>query len=225
MKKCPPGLKFNPKEIVQQSRSGSVGKYLILSALVLPLCWGLSAGATPVVPTGYTATPGEGIAQGGFYNYFDETGSQLIDENFGADDWTANLGNGIAYEWVGWRVANPVITFQFSGPVTITQVGIDFNRTESSMIFLPNTVSLGSTDFAVAPDAIPDASHGMLFFNGLWTGASLTVILTDCSPSHWTFVDEISFSVEAVPEPSVFMLVAIGIGCVALRLKRAGVAS
>ena len=202
-----------------------VRKWLVLSALFLPLISGLPTGASPVLPTNYIATPGEGIAQGGFNNYFDETGGQLTDGILGVNDWSANLGNGIAYEWVGWRVADPVISFQFSGPATITQVGIDFNRAESSLIFLPSTVSIGSTDFTVAPDAIADASHGTLFFNGLWSGTTLTINLVDCSSNDWVFVDEISFNTATVPEPSALVLLSIGLGCLTLRLRRTNTAS
>ena len=56
---------------------------------------------TSVVPSSYTATAGEGLAQGGNFNYFDNTGMQLTDGVTGVNDWTANLGNGSAYEWVG----------------------------------------------------------------------------------------------------------------------------
>jgi hypothetical protein len=200
-----------------------VRKCLISSALVLPVLWSSPAGASPLVPTSYTATPGEGIAQGGTYNYFDDTGRQLIDGIYGTNDWSANLGNGNAYEWVGWRVADPVITFQFSGPVTIDQVGIDFNRTEepTALIFLPGTVSIGGTDFSVAPNAIPDDSRGTLFFNGSWNGTTLTIDLVHSNPNTWIFVDEITFDGVLVPEPSAFMLLTGGLGWLALQLGRA----
>ncbi len=211
-------LGSNLEEPRMKRGTDCICKCLILSALALPVCGSWSASAAPLVPTNYLATPGEGTAQGGFFNYFDETGRQLTDGSFGANDWSANLGNGIAYEWVGWRVADPVITFHFSGPVTVNQIGIDFNRTESVMIFLPDTVNIGGTDFSVAPDAIPDASRGTLVFNGSWSGSTLTINLTDGDPSHWIFVDEIRFN-GAVPEPSVFVLLAGGLGCLALRMR------
>ena len=193
-----------------------VRECLILSALALHVVWSPSAGAAPLVPTGYTAPPGEGIAQGGSYNYFDETGTQLIDGIYGANDWSANLGNGNAYEWVGWKIADPLITFQFSGPVTINQVGIDFNRNEGIPgIFLPPTVSIGSTDFTVAPDAIPDASRGTIFFNGSWSGATLTIDLADANTERWIFLDEITFDGVTIPEPSVFLLLTGGLGWLA----------
>jgi hypothetical protein len=214
-------LRLNPEETVMKRGMEFVRKCLILSALVLPLFWSSPAGAISLVPISYTATPGEGIAQGGFYNYFDDTGSQLTDGIYGTNDWSANLGNGIAYEWVGWRVADPVITFKFSGPVTVNQVGIDFNRNQCDLIFLPPTVMIGGTDFTVNPNAIPDDTRGILFFNGSWTGTTLTVDLMDCNPSRWIFVDEITFNgVQCVPEPSVFGLLTAGFGLLILRVRR-----
>ncbi len=197
---------------------GFARECLLLSALVLPVLWHSTAVAAALVPASYTATPGEGIAQGGTFNYFDDTGGQLTDGIYGANDWSADLGNGNAYEWVGWTVANPSITFQFSGPVTISQVGIDFNRNEEApQIFLPNSVNVGGNGFTVAPNAIPDDSRGTLFFNGSWTGTTLTINLADANTARWIFVDEITFNGVSVPEPSVFMLLTVGFGWLAMQ--------
>ncbi len=194
-----------PKSIAPKGMN-IVQECLILFGGVFALFSSLPADAQSVIPTGYSATPGEGISQGGVYNYYDDTGSQLTDGIYGANDWSADLGNGPAYEWVGWLVADPAIAFQFSAPVTIRQVGIDFNLNQTSSILLPTTVTIGNTDFTVDPNAIPDGTRGTLYFNGNWTGSSLTVDLMDCNTSDWIFVDEITFSSAAVPEPSVFGL-------------------
>src|ERR1700676_2570618 len=93
---CVPVWKF--KKNIPNRGIKFVCECLILSALVMPLFWSSTAGATSLVPTNYVATPGEGIAQGGYYNYFDDTGHQLTDGIYGVNDFSANLGNGIAYE-------------------------------------------------------------------------------------------------------------------------------
>jgi hypothetical protein len=165
------------------------------------------------------ATPGEGANQGGYFNYFDDTGSQLTDGVYGVNNWQTDLGNGPAYEWVGWRVADPVITFTFSNPVTIDQVGIDFNRDNQplSQIFLPSTVTINGVNFAVSPNAIPDMTRGTVLFSGSWTGTNLTVTLTDSDATRWIFVDEVTFDAVAVPEPSGLLLMIGGFGWYALR--------
>ena len=212
-----------PPKAITTKGMNIVQECLILFGGVFVLFSSLPADAQSVLPTSYVATPGEGISQGGTYNYFDDTGSQLTDGIYGVNDWSANLGNGPAYEWVGWRSTDPVITFQFSAPVTINQVGIDFNLNQSASILLPTTVTIGGTDFSVNPNAISDDTRGTLYFNGNWTGSSLTVDLVDstvCDTRNWIFVDEITFSNAAVvPEPSSSILLAGGFGLLVLWLR------
>lgn len=177
------------------------------------------ASATPIAPTSYTSTPAEGTAQGGAVDYFDDSFTQLIDGIYGQNYWKADTGNGPAFEWVGWRVADPEITFQFANPVTIDRVGIDFNRTEpTGLIYLPTTVTIGGTEFTLAPDALPQSTRGTLYFDGSWTGTTLTVSLADNDPSRWILVDEIKFcgSPAAVPEPTAFALAGVGLCLLAL---------
>ncbi len=204
----------------QRNKQFSVSK--VVSTLFVVLVFSVPAGAAEIFTASYVATPGEGTAQGGFNNYFDDTGSQLIDSVYGGNDWNADLGNGHSYEWVGWRVANPVITFTFSSPVTISQVGIDFNRNEpdGNLIFLPPTVTIGGTDFSVAPDAIPNATRQTVYFDGSWTGTTLTVTLTDNDTSHWIFVDEVTFVCTTVPESSALALLIGGFGLAAVCRRR-----
>lgn len=164
-----------------------------------------TATAALVIPTSYMATPGEGIAQGGSYNYFDDTGTQLTDGIFGINDWTANLGNGHAYEWVGWQNAEPTMTFNFASSVTLDQVIIGFNRASNAGIYLPATVTIGSSVFTLTRSELTDGTRGDLIFNGSWTGSTLTVQLADGGPG-WIFVDEIRF--QAIPEPGAVTAVA-----------------
>ena len=159
-----------------------------------------------IIPSSYTATPGEV----GGYTYYDDTGRQLTDGVFGVNDWSADLGNGPAYEWVGWFSVNPTFTFDFASSVTVDKVLIDFSRSETpggptlyGNIHLPTDVNINGTSYSLAGNEIPDYTRGTIEFAGSWTGSTLTVTL---SHRWWLFVDEVQFN--EVPEPGAYGLVA-----------------
>lgn len=168
------------------------------------LCVGVlacSAGAQSVVPTGYTfASPPEGQAQGGTFNYFDDTGTQLVDGVLGVNDWTADLGNGPAHEWVGWRLADPVIEFTFAEPVSVRRVEIGLNRTESAGIFIPHTITIGDVATSLAPDLFANGNRAWVPFDvSLPVSSTIRVAINDVGSSAWIFTDEFRFY---VPEPA-----------------------
>jgi hypothetical protein len=194
-------------------RNRNVSRKLLLATLsMLCVFAGVCAGS-PITVTSYTLTPGEV----GSFSYIDNGGVQLTDGILGVDNWGANLGNGSAYEWVAWAVANPTAVFQFGGPVTVSSVSIGFNRNNNASIHLPSTVTVNGTPFSVDGNAIPDNTRGFLSFAGSWTGSSLTLNLSDASRDptgeSWIFVDEVRFT----PEPGTFVLLGIGLALVALR--------
>jgi PEP-CTERM motif len=166
---------------------------------------------------------GEGKAQGGKYDYFDDTYRQLVDGAYGVNNWKADLGNGPAFEWVGWREADPIITFQFGQAVTVREVSIDFNRSEKcDRIFLPKKVEINGSVFHLKQHAIADNTRGTVTFKGCWTGDRLCINLIDHNPTRWIFVDEIRCTGEGptVPEPSAVALLILGLGFAALRYRR-----
>lgn len=199
-----------------------------LSLLALP------ASAQFVVPTSYTATPGEGTGSGGSFNYFDDPatpggpGVQLTDDIIGTDDWTANLGNGSAQEWVGWLTQDPTASFSFAAPATVTQVQIGFNRAEGAGIFLPSNVNVNGQVFALTGTEIANGTRGFLNFDVNFTGTTLPLTLSDGNVNRWIFVDEVRFvgAPVTVPEPSALPLVVCGFGVigtmVAVRRKSTG---
>lgn len=182
-----------------------------LLAATTVLSWGQF-----IAPVSYTASPG-GV---GTFTYFDESGSQLTDGIFGVDDWTTDLGNGNAFEWVGWTTPAPSITFTFSGNPTIQTVLIGFNRAEATgAIFLPLTVTIGGVEFVLTGTELVDGTRGFLAFFGPWTGNTLQIDMTERGP--FTFVDEIQFSALAIPEPATWTLLALGSALLSLgRLRR-----
>lgn len=53
---------------------------------------------------------------------------QLTDGEVGADEYATNLGNGAAYEWVGWSSIQPEITFDFGEVVELSGTSIHANN-------------------------------------------------------------------------------------------------
>jgi hypothetical protein len=174
------------------------------------------AAAAPLSPTSYTASPG----QCGAFCYLDETGSQLTDGVFGVNNWQADLGNGPAYEWVGWSSTNPTITFNFSAAVSISQIFIGFNRTENVGINLPSSVTINGNVFGLTGSEIADGTRGDLGFTvNLQNVTSVTIDLADLDATKYIFADEFQF-VDAAPEPSTFVLLSSGIGALAMWRRR-----
>lgn len=172
---------------------------LIFGLVAFALC---ARSAVFVTPTSYSSTSnGEGITEGGSFDYYDDTGSQLADGVTGGNDWFANFGNGPAYEWVGWRFAEPTITFNFSSTVTIQRILVGFNREDSSSIRIPTSIVVAGTDtFVPTGTEFPSGTRGYVEIPGSWTGSSLTLELKDGDTDAFIFSDEIQF--EAVPEPA-----------------------
>lgn len=167
-----------------------------------------------IVPSSYTLTPGQGQAQGGSFNYFDDGGVQLTDGILGADNWQADLGNGSAFEWVGWRNVDPTATFTFSAPVNLSQIQISFNRTQGAGIFLPQSVTIDGAVTNLTGTEIADNTRGFLSFPTNFSGTSITIDLADGTSDRWIFVDEVRFVSRTVgaaaPEPGTLGLLLLG---------------
>lgn len=200
----------------------------VLAALVAAA---MAVAASAQLVTSYTlAAPGEGTAQGGSYNYYDDGGNQLLDGITGVNDWTADLGSGNAQEWVGWRVANGGATFDFDGltlpgmQTTVSQIAVGVNHNEAAGIFLPPSFTLsfaGNTQsFLIDPNAVPNGQRGWIVLNtaGLGINGDFYVAFGDANADRWAFVDEVVFGYDlsplvpgaglAVPEPSTYGLLA-----------------
>lgn len=151
----------------------------------------LSRSEPSIRPESYRATKGEGRAQGGRYDYFDETGEQLTDGKIGSNDVFADLGRGRSYEWVGWGFAQPQIQFRFARQVSVKRVEIRFNRNDKAAVGLPRKVTINGVSYTINPNKIPDRSSAFLHFEGAFVGHQINIQFT--RGKGWVLIDEVRF--------------------------------
>ena len=151
-----------------------------------------------IVPSMYTATLGEGIAASGDFDYFDESLNQLTDGIIGDNDWTKDLGNGNAHEWVGWLTIDPTIDFTFSSLVSISQISIGFSHSEAAGIYLPKSVEINGKLFKLKGTEIANGKRGFINFDIQYSGTNVNIGLADNDSNRWIFVDEIKFTTPVI---------------------------
>jgi hypothetical protein len=147
--------------------------------------------ASLVTALSYTIPPGET----GMYAYLDETAAQLADGVLGSDSLLADLGNGAAYEWVGWRkTANLKLLFALPQSTSLAAVQIGFNHAERFGVYLPAQVTINGLAFDLPADLIPDNQRAFLSFPGPFSGPQLEISLS-YRGQGWIVVDEVRFVV------------------------------
>ncbi len=139
-------------------------------------------------PVSYSLSmPGEAYDDN--YKYYDDTGSQLTDGILGNNNYMIEY----AYEWIGWRSVEPVLTFVFDHSITVDDIVIGFNRAESSLIYLPKNVFINENSFELSGNEIADTTRGFIDFNGSFSGSTISITLQDNSTYRYIFIDEILF--------------------------------
>jgi hypothetical protein len=163
----------------------------IFGITTTPLRMPEMAAQDSVTPLGYTAPAGET----GMVNLFDESGTQLIDGVKGTDDFLADLGQGSAYEWVGWTdLTEPVsLTFTFEGECSFAFIEIGVNHREGLGIFVPEIVTINGVDFKLPADEVPNNQRKDIVFTGPFNGSEVQIILHHRGRG-WILVDEIHFT-------------------------------
>lgn len=173
--------------------------------------------ATTIMPTSYSYTGGTPSGEPGYSLYTDPGMTKLTNGDTGT---TATVDG----TWVGWQnsdsgAAN--ITFNFASSVTITDVALDFLRSDYANTQLPESVTVGTTNFPTT-NFVVDPQQGFVNYSGSWTGSSLTVTLNHPT-SHWVFINEAQFTVadqSSAPEPASLTLVSLALGGLIFGRKR-----
>lgn len=173
------------------------------------MCLGVVAHAQLLYATSYSAPTGEGPSQGLAFSLLDETGTQLQDNQFGANNWRADLGQGPAYEWVGWRFAEPAIEFQFAQVERIGSIRLGFARNESSRVYVPPVVIVNWTFYPIPAGVVPPNSRGFVEIRGPWVTDLLRVQLVDGNNQRAVLLDEVQFV--PVPEPDAWWPLSLAV--------------
>lgn len=130
---------------------------------------------------------------------------QLTDGLKGVDDWQADLGFGVAFEWVAWTAKTQIIVMQFPDPRDLTFVRLGLNNANAGTVLQPPEVQLrlsldgvkwsNTLDYTTAAGTeplIPDGKRGDIELPFTLQTARFVEIRLITSGS-WTFADEIEF--------------------------------
>lgn len=192
------------------------------------------AQAVQIAPVSYDMLNGET----GTYTYYDETYSgsgnpqvtlsplsgglgDLTDGVIATQNW--NVAEQTADgPYVGWYSIDPVITFHFSGPPTISDVVFHFDDSNGSGgVYAPTGVNVDGTGYAISD---PSGSAPFSFtVSGLSINkSSFDVQLLTASNLQWVMVSEIEFhgsTTPAIPVPAPLVLLGTGLAALGVAGK------
>lgn len=178
--------------------------------------------ASEIKPASYSFDKPTGV---GTWSYHDDTGIQLMDDEYGIEPFGADLGNGPAYEWVGWH-GYPVVNidFNFGSVVEIDKIIVGTTQDWIPDVIVPNIGIFSSSDglswgslisSVITPQSI---SNNYKYFSieldnlGI-VSEFIRVELSFSENGPWTFTDEIDFfgSSSSVSEPTTMAIFGFGL--------------
>ncbi len=171
-----------------------------------------------VLPTSYVFDQATDV---GSYTYHDETGRQLIDGYYGVAPWSANLGNGPAYEWVGWCNDSIVnIDFDFTTAKQVNMIKIGTTQDNLDDVVIPSFRIYSSNDktswsFVKLLDIPENNAYNNVYYTATFSNLNITsryirVAAVFSSNGPWTFLDEVDFYQDTtIPEPATIFLIGV----------------
>ncbi len=207
-------------------------RFAFITSAVLAAFAGV-ASAQYVQPISYSMPNGMGQASGGSFNYWDDTYNgtgatnvdgaalanglgQLTDSIVGADNWANNLGNGPAYEWVGWININPEIVFDYGSAQLIPRIDVHVNNSNFGGVAIFGTVRVGYSDdgttfsnyqsITTSDADRADLTARFYALNLTEQAAHRYIRLEFTRTTQWMFISEI----RAVPTPGALALLPLG---------------
>ncbi len=184
--------------------------------------------AVEIVPQSYIFDQSTDV---GSYQYHDWTGRQLIDGYYGIAPWSADLGNGNAYEWVGWNAKPTVnIDFDFGSIAWINKILVGTVQDNLTDVVIPSVYLYSSNDKItwnfITSQIIPESSaydntYQTLVFDGMGIYSRyIRVSARFSSDGPWTFLDEVDFyQTIPLPEPSTTSMMLV-FGCLLFFILR-----
>ncbi|MEG3767181.1 PEP-CTERM sorting domain-containing protein [Alteromonas sp. 14N.309.X.WAT.G.H12] len=204
-------------------------KYVVL--FLFPWAMGANGALVEINPLSYSVLQATDC---GSYCYHDETGSQLIDGLYGTHIWQADLGNGNAYEWLGWTDDSVYIVFDFGALTMVNEIIVGTVQDRLNDVVFPS-ISVGTSvdgvtwgtpfhSLYVPENTANNLVHGDLTLSALNQTARYFVLNLEFSlDGPWTFTDEVDFYQNvsvSVPAPNSFVLLTLGLAILGLRRKR-----
>lgn len=189
---------------------------LYFSVLAMSFFTPILARSAPALPTSYDMMNG-GEAT---FTYFDDSYTGAGDNSVPYASLSGGLGdltNGIVatQHWddtpgiyVGWQNRDVDITFQFLTSLVFDSFRVSFDDENGfSGVVPPTSVTVNGMVFSINDPAAGEPFTEIFDISGLHTDSLVMHFQTG---GEWLMISEIQF--EAVPEPSCFAIVLVGIG-------------